>query len=1351
MAGFMKRAGSALSGALLAAALLPAGGLCMALDEMGAEMAAVPVPKGTTVKIDGDLSDWDLSAQEWVAVSPDVAERFSGNVAVMYDDDALYLAVDATTGGGPLINPNKPNERPWQGHSLEIRCIASPDAPYPFSAKEPRTETHPNQKYYPFCKTLRIYKETISQTPYLIIQHGPPYDGALRDDVNPASASLAFKERRNPDRYTMEARVPWKLLGVESGKNPFKSGDKMTSFWTILWPQMRVEFLSTVPMGGFGWAWHRMNGWGRIVFAGENNLPRRHGGMQEYLAKQDAGKDRGTPFEIELPSALKASVSIVDTDGAIVRELIGGEPRPAGKSTVFWDGYDWRGNPMPPGEYGWKAYASPGLKPVYLGAAGAGGAPAWNTADGKGGWGGDHGQPIDVCADESGVYFLWDNNEAAKAFVKVGYDDKNSWRNNAFIEGGFGPYAACASNGKYFYVIWGGTKKTYLARFNAANSLAEPFSAETPYVLVNDCQLDKNAPSGFWSFDTETNPRPETIGLAATATEVFATAFSKHKIYVYDAETGAKLRELDCPWPRGICLDKNGDLYTVSCNPGGHGRASIQRFIKGQGPGSTAILLMGLSAPWDIAVDAAGRFFVTDSGMSNRIWVYEKCEPYSVSWAGNFSVRHLGWIGRPGGRAHYGAYDPSGMLHPTGVAVDAKGRVLVAQNSIPSVFQRFDGRTFAVDKEWFGEIAYGPPSWPSAKDPLSVYAIYKDGAKLIRSKLKGDGSNGPISAYWDLNRMGLPAPFSCDGMGGYTGMVNFIGPHGIEFMFHTSNNSPYGAFPVFRVSGDALIPAAYVRATGTTPGFLNEPTGLELWSDLNHDGKIDDAETIRVTELAGRKLDGGFIGMASLWMNEQCDLFLAHSSNVIFKIPADSVDKEGAIIWDTSKAGVAAEDVIPGFKHAGTCPREGILGFRDDNDGNLYACFNIGRHAGFKYANKEWTEAMNPGPGHTGNFNVIKYEKFGPDGRRIWMTGRKATGTARPGEIYHTWIMAGLAGAGYPAAASEWTPVSFYTPDGFFVDSVLGDPNRGGEPDEYFIGGGENFTGRVTWFADRGECYLYSGNCHPNVYRIDGFGKDGKVAGEIRFSGKMKLERHANPFPPSEETAKAPVQIVKLSNPFDAKQWGDKTSVLTGNNGEELAKISIGYDDTYLYAKFEVKDATPMENRADDEKQIFKWGDSVGLYLGKSGKRDNVQAGDIRILATEFRGKPVVVAMIPEGGTLNRHAEYFTPAGGTWNFAFVGILDDATARFTKQAGSGYTAELRIPLNVFTDLGLSIKPGEKLAFEAEILLSGFGQRGFQTVSRNHLFTPRSAVQAKMIDDVPTEARLYPQNWGEADVK
>jgi len=44
----------------------------------------------------------------------------------------------------------------------------------------------------------------------------------------------------------------------------------------------------------------------------------------------------------------------------------------------------------------------------------------------------------------------------------------------------------------------------------------------------------------------------------------------------------------------------------------------------------------------------------------------------------------------------------------------------------------------------------------------------------------------------------------------------------------------------------------------------------------------------------------------------------------------------------------------------------------------------------------------------------------------------------------------------------------------------------------------------------------------------------------------------------------------------------------------------------------------------------------------------------------------------------------------------------------------------------------------------------GEGGLQATSRNYLFTPDSAATS-MTDVVPTEASLYPENWGTAHMK
>ena len=59
------------------------------------------------------------------------------------------------------------------------------------------------------------------------------------------------------------------------------------------------------------------------------------------------------------------------------------------------------------GDYHWAAYFSHGLSIKLAGFVGSSGNPPYPTADGKGGWGGDHGVPSAVAADDSGIYFGW--------------------------------------------------------------------------------------------------------------------------------------------------------------------------------------------------------------------------------------------------------------------------------------------------------------------------------------------------------------------------------------------------------------------------------------------------------------------------------------------------------------------------------------------------------------------------------------------------------------------------------------------------------------------------------------------------------------------------------------------------------------------------------------------------------------------------------------------------------------------------------------------------------------------------------------------------------------------------------
>ena len=138
---------------------------------------------------------------------------------------------------------------------------------------------------------------------------------------------------------------------------------------------------------------------------------------------------------------------------------------------------------------------------------------------------------------------------------------------------------------------------------------------------------------------------------------------------------------------------------------------------------------------------------------------------------------------------------------------------------------------------------------------------------------------------------------------------NFIGPHGIHFMYACAADSPKVADGILRVEGNRMIPVGYVRNLGRERATKDGPAerfGLELWSDLNHNGKIEPNELLTVRELCGESIDNpkhAFLRLkGTLWMDCQCNLYLANFLNRIYRIPAKAVDDQGAIVWDPTGA-----------------------------------------------------------------------------------------------------------------------------------------------------------------------------------------------------------------------------------------------------------------------------------------------------------------------------------------------------------------------------------------------------------------------------------------------------------------
>ena len=82
--------------AVVAASALAGGG-------MGSNKELYVVPKPGDVTIDGKLEDWDLSGVVDFYVAPETRETQSARIAMMYDDEAVYIG-GRVRDSSPMMN-----------------------------------------------------------------------------------------------------------------------------------------------------------------------------------------------------------------------------------------------------------------------------------------------------------------------------------------------------------------------------------------------------------------------------------------------------------------------------------------------------------------------------------------------------------------------------------------------------------------------------------------------------------------------------------------------------------------------------------------------------------------------------------------------------------------------------------------------------------------------------------------------------------------------------------------------------------------------------------------------------------------------------------------------------------------------------------------------------------------------------------------------------------------------------------------------------------------------------------------------------------------------------------------------
>ncbi|HEX3135703.1 MAG TPA: hypothetical protein VHX44_19225, partial [Planctomycetota bacterium] len=324
---------------------------------------------------------------------------------------------------------------------------------------------------------------------------------------------------------------------------------------------------------------------------------------------------------------------------------------------------------MAAGTYTWEALVHPGLDLKLVGWAANAGAAPWDGPSGKDNWGGDHGEPNGVATQGDRVLLAWTFAEAGKALVACDLDGKVQWKNS---RQGMSGCREVTMDGDYIF----GLNGNIAYRLKTDGSYAAWPGKDTPDLKPFDVLAEAQRAGIADEFNA----------LSAKGGTLFATMTKGDALLVIDAANG-KLKQLvkvaapgaPCALDATTCLVvSDGKILRIDGVTGSSTVFAEQKDIRG------------------LALAPDGAVFASIGGSTNQVLVFGK----------DGKVQRT--IGRAGGRPLLGPWDPTGLYHPTGLAVDAKGTLWVAENdNIPKRFSSWDAKTGAFKKEFLGPATYG--------------------------------------------------------------------------------------------------------------------------------------------------------------------------------------------------------------------------------------------------------------------------------------------------------------------------------------------------------------------------------------------------------------------------------------------------------------------------------------------------------------------------------------------------------------------------------------------------------------------------------------------------------------------
>jgi len=788
-------------------------------------------------------------------------------------------------------------------------------------------------------------------------------------------------------------------------------------------------------------------------------------------------------FEYAITQSGSVSAAVYDAEGRLVRTLLTGERKSAGRHRLAWDGLDRDGRPMPIGCYRWKVLRTPGFRAEYVTSLGINPRSARHDR-----WVGNHGGAASVAVDASGLYAAAQVTETAPVLLKQTLDGtRRHWtRSRGDVTLGRyqgGASLACDGRGRLFMLQQNG----YLQVIDAADGTVQSTWDVLPKGLKR-----KEVGGPTW-FIYQHGRRVAGADMDAHGDTIVVSYRDDDRVRWLDPKDGIAVAEIKVPEPTGVAVGDKGAVLVIS------GSRVLRVSPDGK---QTPVIAAGLTAPRRLAVDAeTGELLIAERSPG--------CQVKRFSPDG----RLLATYGREGGRRQ-GTYRSQDFLGITDISSDGRGGFVVAElRPAPRriVHCNRDGR---VLNEWFGGQPYYAWGEPDPRHPAQVW--FNSGHWLTLAGVDYATGDWHVLETWHLDELADGLVESRPGHHGrwwvvYRGDQRYLVSQGApQVLAHEP-----GSLRAVSVIGSAKNVADFTRIRGLEQrgqSLATSATELEdansfRWLDRNGDGRPQAAEfTFSESSEIPR----------SNWVAP--DFAILQPGN------GEKGDQTEFVVLQTRpdwKDGLPVYPIgdEPGLKKrvAGTAVEERIgsrgSGAYRDRAGNYYGNLNNGRER----HGSGW-------PTYWGG--VSRLVKWDADGNERWAVGRhaihgglgNAPGSTPPGQLHVPVNVIGEANNTVILADRVETTAMAWTQNGLYAGSFFDRRTDDGLPSTVYHwwrtpDGTEAITtsdnaegGRVIQRDDGAVFWFAQGRNSIPVYRIHGWDNWTRLEGTVSLTEKP---RHA--------------------------------------------------------------------------------------------------------------------------------------------------------------------------------------------------------------------------------------------------